>query len=137
EPVEPEPRSEPPAEEPAVEEPAPEPLIEEPEPTPEPPAESAPPVEEPEPGTPPTEPGILAMGDSGPAVVDLQERLRRLGDHFRVPVTGTYDQATFDSVARFQEWFGVWNRQERGVYCALTRERLEAVTDRNRGWGSR
>ncbi|MBB0231669.1 peptidoglycan-binding domain-containing protein, partial [Streptomyces calidiresistens] len=130
--------SEPPVEEPVAEEAEPEPPVEEAEPEPEPPVESAaPPSEEPEPETTLVEPEVLSMGDSGPAVRDVQERLGRLGDHFRVPVTGTYDQATFDSVARFQDWFGVWNRQERGVYCELTRERLEAVTSRGRGWGGR
>ncbi|MCE7081332.1 peptidoglycan-binding domain-containing protein [Streptomyces sp. ST2-7A] len=128
-PVEPEPVEE---EAPVVEEPTPESPPEEPEPTEESPVDPAPPSEAPDPGAAPEEPGVLAMGADGPAVRDLQERLGRLGGHFRVDVTGSYDQATFDSVARFQDWFGVWNRHERGVYCALTRERLEAVTDRNR-----
>ncbi|WP_103501490.1 peptidoglycan-binding protein [Streptomyces sp. SM14] len=67
---------------------------------------------------------VLGPGDEGPEVRALQERLNELGDHFRVEVTGVYDQATFDSVARFQEWYGVWEREERGVYCTVTQERL-------------
>ncbi|NJP67153.1 peptidoglycan-binding domain-containing protein [Streptomyces spiramenti] len=69
---------------------------------------------------------LLGPGDEGAAVRALQEQLNAVGDHFTVPVTGVYDQATFESVARFQEWYGVWQREVRGVYCGVTDERMEA-----------
>ncbi|NJQ06009.1 peptidoglycan-binding protein [Streptomyces lonarensis] len=69
---------------------------------------------------------LLGPGDEGAEVRALQEQLNAVGDHFAVPVTGVYDQATFESVARFQEWYGVWQREVRGVYCTVTDERMEA-----------
>ncbi|MFX4292091.1 peptidoglycan-binding protein [Streptomyces bohaiensis] len=70
---------------------------------------------------------LLGPGDEGAEVRALQERLTAVGDHFAVPVTGVYDEATFESVARFQEWYGVRQQEAAGVYCTVTDERLTAV----------
>ncbi|NJQ17096.1 peptidoglycan-binding domain-containing protein [Streptomyces bohaiensis] len=79
------------------------------------------------PPRPRPQPSLLGPGDEGAEVRALQERLTAVGDHFAVPVSGVYDEATFESVARFQEWYGVRQQEAAGVYCTVTDERLTAV----------
>lgn len=47
----------------------------------------------------------LEHGQSSEDVQQLQQHLADLG--FEAPVTGSYDDATFESVVRFQEAFGL------------------------------
>ena len=79
-------------------EPAPEP---EPKPQPKPEPEPEPtPAPEPEPELQPG-PALLAPGDEGPEVKDLQARLRQI-DWFNQDVTGTYGDVTREAVEGFQ-----------------------------------
>ncbi|MFJ6573854.1 peptidoglycan-binding protein [Streptomyces sp. NPDC091292] len=78
----------------------------------------------------PDGPGTLREGDTGPAVTDLQKRLRRIPDVYDpgAPVTGSYDAPLTDAVARFQLWYGV-RGDETGVYGDDTRLALESRTE--------
>ncbi|MEU5535241.1 peptidoglycan-binding domain-containing protein [Streptomyces sp. NPDC020362] len=101
------------------------------------PATTAPPVTAPAapattPGTGPSaDPdgaGTLRQGDTGPAVVDLQQRLLRVPDVYRDGSTnGTYDAVLTAAVARFQLWYGI-SGDETGVYGNDTRRALESRT---------
>lgn len=62
--------------------------------------EKTPPTSEPEEPTPP--PALLAPGDQGPEVKDLQARLRQI-DWFQADVTGFYGELTTEAVRGFQE----------------------------------
>ncbi|MEU9151158.1 peptidoglycan-binding protein [Streptomyces sp. NPDC048417] len=72
--------------------------------------------------------GTLREGDTGPEVVDLEQRLLRIPDVYRDGSTGgTYDTALTAAVERFQIWYGI-SGDERGVYGDDTRRALEART---------
>ncbi|MFJ3760152.1 peptidoglycan-binding protein [Streptomyces sp. NPDC090080] len=72
--------------------------------------------------------GTLRAGDSGPEVVDLEQRLLRIPDVYRDGSTGgTYDAALTAAVERFQIWYGI-SGDERGVYGDDTRRALESRT---------
>lgn len=76
----------------------------------------------------PDGPGTLRVGDSGPAVADLQQRLLRVPDIYPEGATsGTYDATLKAAVARFQLWYGI-SGDERGVYGDDTRRALESRT---------
>ncbi|MGW7237876.1 peptidoglycan-binding protein [Streptomyces sp. NPDC054804] len=72
--------------------------------------------------------GTLRAGDTGPEVVDLEQRLLRIPDVYRDGSTGgTYDAALTAAVERFQVWYGI-SGDERGVYGDDTRRALESRT---------
>ncbi|MER7834879.1 peptidoglycan-binding protein [Streptomyces sp. NPDC096040] len=72
--------------------------------------------------------GTLRQGDTGPEVVDLEQRLLRIPDVYRDGSTGgTYDAALTAAVERFQIWYGI-SGDERGVYGDDTRRALESRT---------
>ncbi|MEU9450120.1 peptidoglycan-binding protein [Streptomyces sp. NPDC048277] len=72
--------------------------------------------------------GTLRQGDSGPEVVELEQRLLRIPDVYRDGSTGgTYDAALTAAVERFQIWYGI-SGDERGVYGDDTRKSLESRT---------
>lgn len=71
--------------------------------------------------TAPSTAGVLQLGDSGPAVVELQRRLIvALGGTYRDRTDGVYDQDVADAVARFQQWNGL-TADPSGVYGPATR----------------
>jgi len=45
------------------------------------------------------------LGDSGPEVAELQQRLVALG--YQLPVTGSYDEETYESIKSYQQYCGV------------------------------
>ncbi|MGY5120753.1 peptidoglycan-binding protein [Streptomyces sp. 900105755] len=72
--------------------------------------------------------GTLRQGDTGPEVVELEQRLLRIPDVYRDGSTGgTYDAALTAAVERFQVWYGI-SGDERGVYGDDTRRALESRT---------
>ncbi|MGW1620138.1 peptidoglycan-binding protein [Streptomyces sp. NPDC002172] len=72
--------------------------------------------------------GTLRQGDTGPEVVELEQRLLRIPDVYRDGSTGgTYDAALTAAVERFQIWYGI-SGDERGVYGDDTRRALESRT---------
>ncbi|MGW3246786.1 peptidoglycan-binding domain-containing protein [Streptomyces sp. NPDC001070] len=71
-------------------------------------------------------PATLQSGDSGPAVVDLQNRLKQMHLYYG-PSDGDYDRKVRDAVARFQFFYGVQGDPE-GVYGPNTRAALESKT---------
>ncbi|MEU3342034.1 peptidoglycan-binding domain-containing protein [Streptomyces sp. NPDC006668] len=72
--------------------------------------------------------GTLREGDSGPAVIDLQQRLRDIPDVYDNGSTdGRYDATLEAAVARFQLWYGI-RGDETGVYGNDTRQALESRT---------
>ncbi|MFG2958216.1 peptidoglycan-binding protein [Streptomyces sp. NPDC048291] len=72
--------------------------------------------------------GTLRQGDTGPEVVELEQRLLRIPDVYRDGSTGgTYDAALTAAVERFQIWYGI-SGDERGVYGDDTRRSLESRT---------
>ncbi|MFK0150852.1 peptidoglycan-binding protein [Streptomyces sp. NPDC090493] len=72
--------------------------------------------------------GTLRQGDTGPDVVELEQRLLRIPDVYRDGSTGgTYDAALTAAVERFQVWYGI-SGDERGVYGDDTRRALESRT---------
>ncbi|MFJ4988470.1 peptidoglycan-binding protein [Streptomyces sp. NPDC088732] len=83
--------------------------------------QSAPPT-----STPPSAPATLRPGDTGPAVVDLQNRLRQAGLYYR-DADGEYDQGVSHAVSRFQFFHHVQGDPE-GVYGPNTRKALEEAT---------
>jgi len=92
-----------------------------------PPATGAP---EPSPPPPPRRDtsGFLSEGDTGPEVVELQQRLLRIPDVYRDGAThGRYDATLTAAVARFQLWYGIQGDEE-GVYGDDTRRALESRT---------
>ncbi|GGN11049.1 peptidoglycan-binding protein [Streptomyces fuscichromogenes] len=77
--------------------------------------------------------GTLRQGDSGPQVVELEQRLLRIPDVYRDGSTsGTYDAALTAAVERFQVWYGI-SGDERGVYGDDTRRSLESRTSLSDG----
>ncbi|MFD5542919.1 peptidoglycan-binding protein, partial [Streptomyces sp. NPDC127079] len=72
--------------------------------------------------------GTLRQGDTGPEVVQLEQRLLRIPDVYHDGSTaGTYDTALTAAVERFQIWYGI-SGDERGVYGDDTRRALESRT---------
>ncbi|GAA0660176.1 hypothetical protein GCM10009535_44540 [Streptomyces thermocarboxydovorans] len=72
--------------------------------------------------------GFLSEGDTGPEVVELQQRLLRIPDVYRDGATdGRYDATLTAAVARFQLWYGIQGDEE-GVYGDDTRRALESRT---------
>ncbi|CAM5297316.1 Peptidoglycan-binding protein OS=Streptomyces fumanus OX=67302 GN=GCM10018772_01480 PE=4 SV=1 [Streptomyces fumanus] len=69
---------------------------------------------------------VLRLGDRGPEVTELQQRLRQinlyLGD-----IDGTFDHRVEDALRTFQWWRGIPS-EERGTYGPRTREQLERET---------
>ncbi|MEU8352705.1 peptidoglycan-binding domain-containing protein [Streptomyces sp. NPDC048845] len=99
-----------------------------------PPSAGAPAPAAPEPGpeaVPPEGAGaaeVLRPGDSGPDVVDLQNRLSRIPDVYTGGSRdGRYDAVLAEAVARFQLWYGI-RGDEDGIYGDDTRRDLEART---------
>ncbi|TQK44250.1 putative peptidoglycan binding protein [Streptomyces sp. SLBN-118] len=70
--------------------------------------------------------GTLRSGDSGPAVVDLQQRLAGLLLYIG-PMDGEYDQSVADAVRSYQNSRHV-KGDPKGVYGPKTRRALEAET---------
>ncbi|WP_340557271.1 peptidoglycan-binding domain-containing protein [Streptomyces sp. GSL17-111] len=111
----------------AAEEPTPESPPAPAAPTSPPPRPSAPEDAAPEPGETPREtPAVLARGDRGSAVLDLQRRLRTVGIH-TTPVDGVYGQPTEAAVQNYQALRGV-QADPKGVYGPHTRAALESET---------
>ncbi|MFF3253968.1 peptidoglycan-binding protein [Actinacidiphila glaucinigra] len=75
---------------------------------------------------PPAAPVTLQRGDTGPAVVDLQNRLKAVRLYYG-PSDGDYSRKVSDAVARFQFFNGV-KGDPQGVYGPNTRAALEAKT---------
>ncbi|MDX6347434.1 MAG: hypothetical protein QOF84_2224 [Streptomyces sp.] len=74
----------------------------------------------------PTSAPVLSMGDHGPEVVELQERLRKVW-LYSGNSDGKYTSAVRDSVSRYQAIYGVKGDPD-GVYGAHTRASLESKT---------
>lgn len=98
-------------------------------PAPATPASSTPAPSTPPPAaTDPDGPGTLRQGDTGPDVVDLQQRLLNVPDVYHDgAASGTYDATLTEAVARFQLWYGI-SGDETGVYGDDTRRALESRT---------
>ncbi|MDX3095834.1 peptidoglycan-binding domain-containing protein [Streptomyces sp. ME19-03-3] len=75
---------------------------------------------------PPAVPATLQRGDTGPAVVDLQNRLKAVRLYYG-PSDGDYSRKVGDAVARFQFFYGV-KGDPQGVYGPHTRAALESRT---------
>ncbi|HEY5833443.1 peptidoglycan-binding domain-containing protein [Streptomyces sp.] len=91
---------------------------------------SAPPVTTPPPAetpvAPPAPDPLLQLGDTGPAVADLQRRLAALWV-YHGRADGDFDHKVADAVATFQEWYAVPGDLP-GVYGPATRATLELLT---------
>ncbi|MFD9635978.1 peptidoglycan-binding protein, partial [Streptomyces violascens] len=70
----------------------------------------------------------LRRGDSGPAVLELQERLGQLGLYTGTP-DGGFGSRTERAVRDFQSYTGI-DGDPAGVYGPATRRTLESMTDR-------
>ncbi|MFI6053482.1 peptidoglycan-binding protein [Streptomyces violascens] len=70
----------------------------------------------------------LRRGDSGPAVLELQERLGQLGLYTGSP-DGSFGSRTERAVRDFQSYTGI-EGDPAGVYGPATRRALESMTDR-------
>ncbi|MFE3180047.1 peptidoglycan-binding protein [Streptomyces violascens] len=70
----------------------------------------------------------LRRGDSGPAVLELQERLGQLGIYTGTP-DGGFGSRTERAVRDFQSYTGI-DGDPAGVYGPATRRALESMTDR-------
>ncbi|MGX1273871.1 peptidoglycan-binding domain-containing protein [Streptomyces phaeoluteigriseus] len=92
-----------------------------------PPASAAPPPASTAPPARPDGSGTLGEGATGPAVTDLQQRLRRIPDVYDGATDGRYDTVLTEAVARFQLWYGI-RGDESGVYGDDTRRDLESRT---------
>ncbi|WP_405781139.1 peptidoglycan-binding protein [Streptomyces sp. NBC_00859] len=69
---------------------------------------------------------VLRQGDSGPDVVELQQRLTQLY-LYRDPADGLFDQDVVEAVRTYQSWMGLKDDPP-GVYGTRTRRALEATT---------
>ncbi|MFC5802315.1 peptidoglycan-binding domain-containing protein [Streptomyces formicae] len=78
------------------------------------------------PATPPSAP-TLGPGDSGPEVVELQERLDQVW-LYDGPPNGQYDGRVENAVATYQSYRGI-TTDPRGTYGPATRRALEAETE--------
>ncbi|SEF50240.1 Putative peptidoglycan binding domain-containing protein [Actinacidiphila yanglinensis] len=77
-----------------------------------------------------TTPQVLELGDSGPAVADLQRRLTEVWA-YKGPIDGVFDQRVKKAVATFQVWYWVSDSPDGshdGVYGPNTRSVLERQT---------
>ncbi len=74
-------------------------------------------------GTPP----VLKKGDTGPEVVDLQNRLKTVGGLYSDASDGIYDDGLQKAVTTFQQWRSVQG-DPAGVYGEHTRQVLESET---------
>jgi hypothetical protein len=72
-------------------------------------------------------PPVLSVGDTGPEVTDLQNRLKTVGGLYSDPSDGVYDQGLKDAVTTFQQWRAVQG-DPAGVYAERTRAALERET---------
>jgi len=63
----------------------------------------------------------LQIGDSGSEVAELQQRLADLG--YQIPVSGSYDEQTYEAVKSYQQYCGV---EVTGVADTNTLSYLEA-----------
>lgn len=81
--------------------------------------------------TAPATPLVLQLGDTGPAVADLQRRLAQVWAYHGRD-TGTFDRRTEDAVTTFQVWYGV-HGDPSGVYGPNTRAALERATSPSSG----
>ncbi|MFC9929944.1 peptidoglycan-binding protein [Streptomyces sp. NPDC127190] len=80
------------------------------------------------PGATPAAGPVLRTGDSGPQVVELQERLRQL-NLYDDPVDGVYDRPVWDAVRTYQLARGIQG-DTLGEYGPATRASLEAETSK-------
>ncbi|PZT74894.1 MULTISPECIES: peptidoglycan-binding domain-containing protein [unclassified Streptomyces] len=78
------------------------------------------------PPTTPDEGETLRRGDYGPAVAELQNRLREVWV-YNGPVDSSYGDRTEQAVGDLQNWWNITG-DPKGVYGPHTRTRLEAVT---------
>lgn len=92
-------------------------------PPPPPPASAPTPTTTPEPPVAPMT-ASLRIGDTGPAVVDLQQRLSQVLWYYDKPANGVFDREVQAAVATFQVWYGVQGDPS-GVYGPHTRTVLE------------
>ncbi len=72
----------------------------------------------------------LEIGDTGPAVADLQRRLTEVWV-YHGPVDGVFDRQVQQAVATFQVWYWVSDAADgahNGVYGPQTRAVLERQT---------
>ncbi|MFE5890081.1 peptidoglycan-binding protein [Streptomyces sp. NPDC056462] len=80
----------------------------------------------PEPTTPEGQPPVLRLGDQGPEVTELQQRLRQLG-LYSGDTDGDYDRGVEGSVRTYQLTRVILS-DESGVYGKATRAALESET---------
>lgn len=78
------------------------------------------------PPTAPDDAQTLRRGDEGPAVAELQNRLREVWV-YNGPVDSSYGDRTEQAVGDLQSWWNITG-DPKGVYGPHTRSRLEAVT---------
>ncbi|MEV6795597.1 peptidoglycan-binding protein [Streptomyces sp. NPDC051320] len=83
-----------------------------------------------EPSSPAPAHGVLRRGDSGPGVVNLQQRMNQVYV-YRGPADGLFDQDVEEAVGRYQSWMGIQDDPP-GVYGPATRRALEAATQQSR-----
>ncbi|MFF5566570.1 peptidoglycan-binding protein [Streptomyces sp. NPDC012623] len=83
------------------------------------------------PGSAPEETATLRVGDSGPEVEGLQQRLTRLW-LFAGEADGRYDE-NLESAVRVYQWSRRLSGDPLGEYGPATRRALEAETERERG----
>jgi hypothetical protein len=69
---------------------------------------------------------VLQEGDRGPAVLEMQQRLKQTWAYFG-RADGVYAADTRDAVARYQTWYQI-KGDPAGVYGPNTRRALEAAT---------
>lgn len=79
-----------------------------------------------QPGARSSDAPVLRRGDSGPGVVELQQRMNQVYVYREAP-DGQYDQDVEDAVRRYQSWTGI-RSDPPGVYGPETRRSLEAAT---------
>lgn len=79
------------------------------------------------PATRPKPPRTLRPGDDGPAVHELQERLKQVCVWYLTPADGEYDAEVAGWVSRFQRSRGIGS-DPAGVYGPATRRALESET---------
>ncbi|MCX4551377.1 peptidoglycan-binding protein [Streptomyces sp. NBC_01500] len=80
----------------------------------------------PHPESAPPDAPVLRAGDSGPEVVELQQRLTQLYV-YRDTADGRFDQQVTDAVREYQSWMSI-HSDPPGVYGPATRRALEAMT---------
>ncbi|WP_328539026.1 peptidoglycan-binding domain-containing protein [Streptomyces sp. NBC_00344] len=73
---------------------------------------------------------VLQLGDSGPGVVELQQRMNQVYVYRAAP-DGRYDADVEDAVRQYQSWLDI-RSDPPGVYGPETRQALEATTQEPR-----